>query len=339
MSKNLRASSKKSRALKSTPAAFVKRVQNFLQKANLLAPKSKILVAVSGGPDSMALLHVLHQLSKKREWQLAIAHVNYGLRGKESEADASLVKETAEKLSLPFYLLKKKMNATSSEDALRTVRYTFFEKLVKKHNFDAVALAHHQDDQAETILMRLIRGSGSTGLAGMNMKRERYIRPFLHIPKKQILEYLAQSNVPYRLDASNTNTVYFRNKVRNVLIPLLETYNPKIKRVLAETALTLQQEKLSVDKKKNSSIFMIIQKGNRYRVDLALWQALSKGDQVKILRQLFSQNMLSLPTKRLTETILTDMVRIQKKGFNKDYSRLSLHANNGMIDIHFKELD
>lgn len=199
-------------------------------------------MAVSGGPDSMALLHTLHTLQKKYDWQLSIAHVNYGLRGKESESDATLVKETAETLGLPLYTLTKKSLTRKSEEALRDIRYAFFEKLVKKYHFDLVALAHHQDDQAETVLMRLIRGSGSRGLEGMRPKRGIYVRPLLSFSKQEILNFAEKVAIPYRLDQSNAENIYFRNRVRNELLPLLETYNPKIKRTLATTAQTLQQE-------------------------------------------------------------------------------------------------
>lgn len=242
MSKNLKNSSQKSRAPKNTARAFLKRVQNTLHKTRLLPPGSRILIAVSGGPDSMALLSILSQLQKKYAWQLAIAHVNYGLRGKESDQDMALVQKTAETLGIPLYNLKKRSLPKKSEEALRDIRYDFFKTLAEKHDFDLVALAHHQDDQAETVLMHLIRGSGSRGLEGMRPQRDIYIRPLLTFSKQEILNFVKEAKIPYRLDQSNTENIYFRNRVRNELLPLLETYNPKIKRTLATTAQTLQQE-------------------------------------------------------------------------------------------------
>lgn len=299
-----------------------------------------MLVAVSGGPDSMALLFVLDKLAKKFEWQIAVAHVNYQLRGKESEADALLVASTAEKLGLPFYLLKKRVRQGMSEDALREIRYAFFEKLVEKHSFDVVALAHHQDDQAETVLMRLIRGSGSLGLSGIRYQRGIYVRPFLNISKSELLAFLEQSDIPYRLDKSNTENTYFRNKVRNVLIPLLETYNPRIRKVLSDTAFTLQEEQSS---KEGVSVLVATKNKSHVSFPLASWQAIPKESQVKALRELFSQNRLPLPTKSLSEALLSDLRMVRKKGSTKDffreYARLSLTLNDGMIDIHFKELD
>ncbi len=288
----------------------------------------------------MALLFALSQLAKKFEWSLAVAHVNYQLRGKDSEADALLVASAAKKLGYPFYVLKKRARQGMSEDDLREIRYTFFEKLVQKHSFDVVALAHHQDDQAETVLMRLIRGSGSLGLSGMRQKRGFYVRPFLNISKDEIYAFLKQAGIPYRIDKSNAENIYFRNKVRNVLIPLLETYNPRIKKVLADTALTLQQEQSS---KEGSPVLLVTKNKSRLSFELSSWQTIPKESQVKALRELFRQNHLLLPTKSLSETLLSDLRMMRKKGSTKDffreYARLSVTLNDGMIDIHFKELD
>lgn len=314
----------------------MKRIQNSLKKTLLLTPKNHILVAVSGGPDSVALLSVLHQLQKKFDWQLAVAHVNYNLRGSDSKNDATLVKKLAQELHLPLYTLEKKSLSNKSEEALRIIRYDFFDSLVKKYGFDAVALAHHQDDQAETILLRLLRGSGTLGLSGMRPKRGVYVRPFLGVSKNDILNFLKTSGIPYRLDKSNAENIYLRNKVRNVLLPLLETYNPNIKRTLANTADTLQKEQQS-----NTVLVPVPVTVKKAMVSLArsLWQAYSKEEQSLLVRALFQQKGLPLPSKNLTENLVQDIASAPKKGFTKDYSRLSLRVNNDMIDIHFKELD
>lgn len=284
----------------------------------------------------MALLYTLHRLQKNFDWQLSVAHVNYGLRGKESEADEKLVSETAKKLGLPFYSLTKKSKPDSSEDTLRKIRYAFFESLVKKHSFDTVALAHHQDDQAETVLLRLIRGSGTLGLSAMSMKRGKYVRPFLTFSKSELLAFLRQENIPYRLDKSNKKNLYLRNKVRNELLPLLETYNPKIKSVLADTASTLQQEYAL---QQQNTLFPVTTTSNSVTFPFVEWQKLSKGERTTSFRSFFQKKGLPVPTKALTETVLQDMALHPKKGSTKEYSRLRVRVNNGMIDIHFKEID
>ena len=201
---NLPNLSQKSRALKTSARAFLKRVQNSFHKSNLLPKEARVLVAVSGGADSMALLYTLYKLRSVYHWELSVAHVNYSLRGKDSVADFKLVQSTAKKLGLPFYFVtQKNLSAQSSEEKLRDVRYHFFDTLVKKHNIDRVALAHHQDDQAETVLLRLIRGSGLTGLAAMRPQRDHYVRPFLEIPKDELVQFLKSENVSFRHDTSN----------------------------------------------------------------------------------------------------------------------------------------
>ncbi len=280
----------------------------------------------------MVLLYVLSQLQKKYGWQLSVAHVNYGLRGKESAADMALVQETAKIFGLPFYSLTKKALAKKSEEALRDIRYAFFERLVQKHHFDIVVLAHHQDDQAETVLMRLIRGSGSTGLSGMRPQRGVYVRPFLTFAKAELLAFAQAAHIPYRLDKSNQENVYLRNKVRNELIPLLETYNPNIKKTLAAMATTFQTEDTTPPP-------AVTFRTNPFSFSLAAWQKQSKSEQVARLRTIFQERGLSVPTKNLTQNLVNDLASTRKKGSTKDYSRLRLSINDGMIDIHFKELD
>lgn len=314
----------------------MKRVQNSLQRTNLLTPKSRILVAASGGPDSMALLYTLNLLQKKFHWELAVAHVNYNLRGSDSKKDAALVKEIAEALKIPLYTLEKKSLSNKSEAALRTLRYDFFEKIAEEKNFDLVALAHHQDDQAETVLLRLLRGSGTLGLSGMRAKRGIFVRPFLYTPKSEILAFLQEKDIPYRLDKSNEENLYLRNKIRNVVLPLLETYNPNMKRTLATTADTLQKEQSDA---REITPFPVHIQGAHVSLSRELWQSYSPYEQVAFLRRLFRHMDLSMPTKNLAGNVVKDLAAAPKKGFVKDYSRLRLQVNNDMIDIHFKELD
>lgn len=285
----------------------------------------------------MALLYTLHTLQKKYAWQLAVAHVNYGLRAGDSNAEAHLVQDTAQKLGLPYYQLHKESLKQKSEEALRDIRYRFFEHLVKKQGFDFVALAHHQDDQAETVLLRLIRGSGSLGLSAMRPERGMYVRPFLSVSKESILDFLEQKRIPYRLDKSNQETKYLRNKIRHQLLPLLATYNPNIKQTLADTARVLQSEVSYFSSQ--ITPFFITTKKRSLTFPLAGWQKLSREEQAALLRSGFQEKGLKMPTKRFLETLLQDLTLIPKKGLDKEYSRLKLRVNNDMIHIRFKEID
>lgn len=219
-------------------SAFVKSIQNTAHTYRLWSRESKILVGVSGGPDSTCLLDVLVFLSKKYNWQLHIAHVNYGLRGEDSKADEVFVRNLAEQHDIPCSILEAKaMQQNNLEEHLRDIRYRFFEETRLKHGFDAIAIAHTIDDQAETLLMRLIRGSGLSGLRAMRPKVGSIVRPLLKTTREDILTYLKERNLSYRTDSSNTDERFFRNKVRHHLIPYLQKeFNPAIKDVLVKTA-------------------------------------------------------------------------------------------------------
>lgn len=197
-----------------------------------------LIIGVSGGADSVCLLDVLHELSKKNRFALHVAHVNYGLRGQASSLDEALVRSMAKKYRLPCSVLALEPRAKKvSEERLRDIRYVFFEKLRRTTQAHYIAVAHHQDDQAETLLLRLLRGAGLAGLASMRAKNTMLIRPLIEMNRADILRYLKERNLLYREDASNADTQYLRNRVRRVLIPLLATeFQPQISKILAETA-------------------------------------------------------------------------------------------------------
>ncbi|HCJ45472.1 MAG TPA: tRNA lysidine(34) synthetase TilS, partial [Candidatus Moranbacteria bacterium] len=202
---------------------FLKRVQNTVAKYSLFKPEETLIVGVSGGPDSLCLLDVLVLLKEKYHFSLHVAHVNYHLRGEDSLLDEALVKETAKKYSLPFHILSYHRKETSpSEEKLRTVRYDFFEKLREKYMADAIVIAHNRDDEAETLLLRLIRGSGLSGLSAMRPRNKYIIRPLIETSREDIIEYLTNRSLIFRKDMSNDDAKYLRNKVRHILLPLLE---------------------------------------------------------------------------------------------------------------------
>ncbi len=247
--------------------AFEKKVLTF-GKGQLLWHKNDVLVlALSGGADSTALLHVFIALAKIEKLRLVVAHVDYGLRGLESASDRAFVETLAKKYTLPFHCLKvKKEDRKKDEAALRTIRYDFFAKVLKKEKASAVVLGHHKDDQAETFLLRLFRGSGAVGLQAMQPKRDFYIRPLLFVTREEIRHYLKSKNTTFRTDSSNADTHYLRNKVRHELLPLLASdYQPNIVNILADTALRLSETPpsriailpISVLEKKNSLTFSL----------------------------------------------------------------------------------
>ncbi len=219
-----------------------------IRKYRMIQPGEKIAVAVSGGPDSMALLYLLHDLRQELECALYVAHLDHMLRGEESEADAEYVKEHAEKLDLPITVeavnVKKMITSKESlESGARRIRYEFYERVMADAGADKVAQGHNSDDQAETIIMRLLRGSGAHGLGGIPSVRGSFIRPLIETSRSEIDRYLRLLQVTPRHDSSNLHTIYRRNKIRLELLPLLEhEYSPNIKHILRQTGELLRTE-------------------------------------------------------------------------------------------------
>ncbi|MFA7319306.1 MAG: tRNA lysidine(34) synthetase TilS [Parcubacteria group bacterium] len=235
--------------------SLVKKVQNTVFQQELFKRGDKIILAVSGGPDSVCLLDTFAKLQKKYSLELLIAHVNYGLRGKDSDKDEQLVRELGEKYGIRISVLNafttppSRPSSTTppqpspeyrggggnalSENALRDVRYDFFEKLRAENKFDLIAVAHNADDQVETFLMRVIRGAGLQGLAAMQFKNNFLIRPLLAESRAEIIDYLKENKLAYRIDKTNLKNDFLRNKIRNKLLPYLEKdYNPNIRKTL-----------------------------------------------------------------------------------------------------------
>lgn len=225
---------------------LLKKVKTTINQNKLLHQGDAVIVGVSGGADSVALISLLHALRYELGFSLHIAHYNYNLR-RGSKADQRLVECLAEKYNIPCAVKcwdkNKKIPKGSLEEIARQARFDFFIKLAKQKNANVVALAHTQNDQAETVLMRLLRGSGLQGLRGIlprrNINNVPFIRPLLGIKRKEIEAYLTKNKIAFRTDATNKQTQFFRNKVRLNLIPLLrQGYSPNIESILTSLADT-----------------------------------------------------------------------------------------------------
>lgn len=188
-----------------------------LQDTNLLPPKSKLVVAVSGGVDSVALLHLLHNLRAQYGWDIAIAHYNHGMRA-DATKDALLVGELADQYGYPFYLGKYEY-VDFSEAALRKARYDFLEELRRDLGYDYIITAHHNNDFLETAIFNTIRGSDREGMVALKQKRGKVLRPLLPFSKPEIIVFANLQNLPYREDSTNADVSYSRNFVRNILMP------------------------------------------------------------------------------------------------------------------------
>jgi len=229
--------------------SLLKRVQRTIEKYQMLVPNSKVIVGVSGGPDSTTLLHLLYRIKSQYNLQLCVAHLNHRLRGKEAQEEAKWVKELASGLDIPVILnsfdvaLLAKRKGLSLEEAARLARYDFLEQAANQIGASKIALGHTASDQIETFLMRLMWGSGLEGLSGIPPVRGRIIRPLIEIFREEIEEYCKDNNLRPRRDSSNEETSFLRNKIRLHLIPYLsERYNPQLRKGLFQTIEILREE-------------------------------------------------------------------------------------------------
>jgi len=233
----------------SQPPTLEQRVSGFIQQHHLVSGGGKLLAAVSGGPDSVCLLHILVKLQDELGIRLHVAHLNHQLRGAESEADADYVAELARQLGIPATIEQRDVKGyqaqkrLSLEEAAREVRYSFLAQVAGSIGTERVAVGHTMDDHIETILMHLIRGTGTRGLRGLQpatlwqsaASRLTIIRPLLEISHQETEDYCHQHQLMPRLDASNLSLSPLRNRIRQQLLPLIESYNPRVAEALLRT--------------------------------------------------------------------------------------------------------
>ena len=232
--------------------------QNIIDN-NLVKDNDKIVVGVSGGPDSMCLLDSLIKLKNKFyekyniSYSLVVAHVNHMIR-EESKGEKIYVENFCKKYDIPFYYLEEDVKVNSKKEKMseeaygRKIRYEFFEEVRVKENATVIATAHNMDDDIETILLNMIRGTGLKGLTGMNYKYKNIIRPLLNIEKSDILEYNTRYELNPCIDKTNFENIYSRNKIRNVLIPTLkEEYNSNIKQSIIRMKSILEKDEDFLD--------------------------------------------------------------------------------------------
>jgi tRNA(Ile)-lysidine synthase len=303
---------------------LVKKVPNAIFQHNLFPRGSKIILACSGGPDSTAFLDIFSKLQKKYALQLAIAHVNYGLRGKDSDKDEKFVRNLAQKYNFRIFVLNPGKTGTS-ENGLRQIRYDFFEKIRQELNFEYIAVGHTLDDQVETFLMRIIRGSGLAGLSAISYKNNRIIRPLLGISKKEILEYLKKNKLAFRVDKTNLESNFFRNKIRNQLIPYLEkNFNPKIKETIFDAAESIRKDydlvsnisKKEFKKNKELSVKKLLALHPSLQKQILLLAILEKRNDLKDIESAHIKELLKIikSTKNKAQIVLFKGLKVTRKG-------------------------
>jgi tRNA(Ile)-lysidine synthase len=250
------------------------RVLGFIQENQLVSGQHCLLVAVSGGPDSVCLLNILVKLREELGIRLHVAHLNHQLRGTESEADAQYVSDLAHRLDIPATIEQRDVKAyqaqqhISLEEAAREVRYTFLAQVAKSIGANRVAVGHTANDHIETILMHLIRGTGTKGLRGLQPSSQwqssgsslTIIRPLLPVSRQETADYCHTHQLTPRIDASNLSLSPLRNRIRHQLLPLLESYNPQVAEALLRTARIAGDDLAFLDKETDRLWGKIVQK-------------------------------------------------------------------------------
>ncbi len=224
------------------------RIAQFITRHQMFPPWSRVGVAVSGGADSIFLLHALRELASRWDLQLSVIHVEHGMRGAASLEDAGFVQDLARSFGLPLHLRSANVPAIhdNQEQAARRVRHAFFEELIANGKVDRTATGHTRGDQAETVLYRILRGSGLAGLAGiLPVTQEGLVRPLLELDRCEIEAWLGERNITWREDASNQNRDYARNRLRHEILPQLRaTFNPRLDEALSNMAMVARDEEL-----------------------------------------------------------------------------------------------
>ena len=215
------------------------RLLKFAREQNLMAPGDTVICAVSGGADSVAMLFALYLLREKLGITLEAAHFNHNLRGEEALRDETFVRELCARYEIPLHVASGEIHPGKKglEAAARDARYAFLEGLPGK-----IATAHTADDNAETILMHLVRGTGLKGLGGIAPQRGKLIRPMLGITRREVEDFLAEWHLPHVEDSTNETDAFLRNRLRHHVMPLLTAENPRIAENLSQMALRLRED-------------------------------------------------------------------------------------------------
>ena len=299
---------------------FLTSLRRFIVKHDLLSRGATVIVGVSGGADSLSLLHALNVLAPEFDLRLHVAHLDHQLRGGAAQADANFVRGLAQQWNLPGTIEARdvagfaRQHKLSLEEAARQVRYGFLLEVALAQRSETVAVGHNADDQAESVLMHFLRGSGLSGLRGMLPKmriaelRIRnwnsafqiphseladifLVRPLLEIPRSAIEEYCAQHDLHPRVDATNADAAYFRNRLRHELLPILEIYNPQIRSILRRTAdvIAAEHEVLQAHTNYAWGMTIVDETGTAITFNLPLWREQPIGVRRALLRQAIHQ--------------------------------------------------
>lgn len=311
------------------------KVLKTIEENSLIQKGDKVIVGVSGGPDSMCLLDTLYDLKEKLQIEIIVCHINHGIR-KEADEETLYVQEYCKNHNIPCYVKKENVKKLADEQKLgteemgRKIRYEFFEEIAIKENANKIATAHTINDNVETVLMNLLRGSAVSGLKGIEIKRDivliAYIRPLRECTRAEIEEYCKEKNLNPKIDKSNLENIYTRNKIRNKLIPYLqEEFNPNIIETINRLSDLAKEDEEYFTQivNKEYETLKIGENENEIILDLKKFNMLPKVIKTRLL--LYSINKVVGTTNGIAKIHLEDIIKLCNNNIGNKY--LSPHKN------------
>lgn len=313
------------------------KVLKTIKKYNLIEDGDKLVLGVSGGPDSITMLNILNNIKNQNiiNFDLIVAHINHGLR-ENAKIDEKYVKEFCEKISISCYVLNTNVNEIAKkekkglEETGRKIRYEFFNNILKKTNSNKIAIAHNANDNVETIIMNIIRGSGLSGLKGIEAINNIYIRPLIEIKRDEIEKYCEDKNLNPRHDESNDDNTYTRNKIRNVAIPYIKKeMNPNIIDTITRLSLIVKDDINYLEKETEKSYNNIVieefiennvynfQNSAKIILDLKKFNNLEKTIQKRVL--LYAINKLFGSMQGIERIHIEDMIKLCNKNIGNKF--------------------
>ena len=330
------------------------KVLETIQKHQMIEDGDKVIIGVSGGPDSMTLLNVLNNLKEKLNINLYVAHINHMIR-KEADEETEYVKDFCAKINVEFFAKKirveeeAKKQKIGTEETGRNIRYEFFEEVAKKVGANKIATAHNSNDNAETVLMNIIRGTSVSGLKGIDKVRDgKFIRPIIECSRDEIEEYCKEQNLNPKYDKTNDENIYTRNKIRNMLIPFLKKeFNPNIVDGINRLSQIATDEEEFINKtveKEFERLLITVVNCDEEKMDI-----LDKFEEKKNMLEMDNKARKNYIQHNDEQTKENKLIVLDLKGFNKlDYvikAKLILYAiskvygsTNGIEKIHIDDI-
>lgn len=304
------------------------KVLKTIKKYNLIENGDKLVLAVSGGPDSIAMLNILKELPEeqsKLNFEIVVAHINHMIR-KEAKEDEEYVRDYCQKNKIRFYSKSIDVqkiannNKIGTEEAGRIVRYEFFDEILEKTNSNKVAIAHNKNDKAETIIMNLLRGSGVSGLKGIEPRRGKYIRPLIECERYEIEKYCEEQKLNPRIDKTNFENEYTRNKIRNIVIPYVKKeFNPNIIETLSRMSELVTEEEEYIEKHIKIEYKKILIEENKKQIILDLKKFNNEEKVIKSRLVLYTITRLFATSKGIEKIHIEDIIKLCKRNIGNKY--------------------